>query len=310
LAHHPAKSFGNSGNEKGVLQRILLAVNPDARRGSSTRDEALALLRERGHVVEWIEPLHGEHLSAEIARRRGAIDLVAVGGGDGTLVGAVDGLHRSGVPLLILPLGTTNELARTLGIPLALPDACLLAETGRDRRIDVGRVNGSWYFSEASIGLSTHVARAQTPEVKSRWGMLAIPIATARSLRALQPYDLDIEDEAGAHHRVRTVQLTVANSNRFGGVVENPDASIYDKRLDLFTIRCDSMWDAVGVIAAVARRRFADAPAVGSLRGTRFIVRTSNPRHRERVYADGEPATYTPAEFNVVPDAIAVRVPR
>jgi YegS/Rv2252/BmrU family lipid kinase len=292
-----------------VTQRILLAVNPHARRGATTRDEALALLRERGHAVECIEPRGGSHLSDEIARRAGAIDLVAVGGGDGTLIGAVDGLRRANLPLLILPLGTTNELARTLGIPFPLADACALADTGRDRRIDAGCVNGCWYFSEASIGLSTHVARAQTGEVKSRWGMLAIPIATARSLRALRPYHLDIEDESGARRHVRTVQLTVANSNRFGGVVENPDASIDDKRLDLFTIRWNSVWDALGVVVAVARRRFPDAPAVESQRGTRFVVRASNPRHRHHVFADGEPATTTPAEFTVVPDAIAVRVP-
>jgi YegS/Rv2252/BmrU family lipid kinase len=293
-----------------VSLRILLAVNPHARRGASTRDEALALLRGRGHTVEWIEPRAGAHLSGEITRRAGTIDLVAVGGGDGTLIGAIDGLRQAGVPLLILPLGTINELARTLGIPVSLADACALADDGHDRRIDVGCVNGSWYFSEASIGLSTHVARAQTGEEKSRWGMLAIPIATARSLRALRPYHLEIEDETGARHRVRTVQLTVANSNRFGGIVETPDASIDDGRLDLFTIRWNSTWDAIGVIAAVARRRFPDAPAVEGLRGSRFIVRAANPRHRHHVFADGEPATTTPAEFLVVREAIAVRVPR
>jgi YegS/Rv2252/BmrU family lipid kinase len=292
-----------------VQHRILLAVNPHARRGAATRDEALVLLRERGHAVESIEPRDPAHLSDEIARRAGTIDLVAVGGGDGTLIGAVDGLRRAGLPLLILPLGTTNELARTLAIPLALTEACALADSGRDRRIDVGCVNGHWYFSEASIGLSTHVARAQTGEVKSRWGMLAIPIATARSLRALRPYHLEIEDEGGTRRRVRTVQLTVANSNHFGGVVENPAASIDDGHLDLFTIRWNSTWDAIGVVVAVARRRFPDAPAVDSQRGTRFIVRTTNPRHRHHVFADGEPATTTPAEFTVVPEAIAVRVP-
>jgi len=292
-----------------VSQRILLAINPHARRGASVREEALALLRGRGHTVEWLEPRAGPHLSHEIARRAGTIDLVAVGGGDGTLIGAVDGLRRAGVPLLILPLGTTNELARTLGIPFPLAEACALADSGHERRIDVGCVNGCWYFSEASIGLSTHVARAQTGAVKNRWGMLAIPIATARSLRALRPFHLEIEEAGGVRRRVRTVQLTVANSNHFGGIVENPDASLDDGKLTLFTIRWNSIWDGLGVVAAVAWRHFPDAPAVDSLCGRRFIVRASNPRHRHHVFTDGEPATWTPAEFTVVPEAIAVRVP-
>ena len=246
-------------------------------------------------------------LERAIVRWRGRIDVAAIGGGDGTLISAIGGLRSVGVPLLILPLGTINELARTLGIPFDIGAACALLETGTRHAIDVGRVNGFWFFNEASIGLSTHVAREQTGEVKSRWGMLAIPLATVRAWRSLRPYHLDVELDNGEHTSFRTVQLTVANSYRFGGLVENTTARIDDGTLDLYSIDLQRWWDALEILGAVAVKRFPDAKGVQTLRGRRFVVRG---RHRHHVFADGEPATKTPAEFTVVPQAISVYVPK
>jgi diacylglycerol kinase (ATP) len=64
---------------------------------------------------------------------------------------------------------------------------------GEQQAIDVGCVEGFWFFNEANIGLSTHVAREETGEVKGRWAMLAIPLATVRAWRSLRPYRLDVE---------------------------------------------------------------------------------------------------------------------
>jgi YegS/Rv2252/BmrU family lipid kinase len=245
-------------------------------------------------------------LERAIVAQAGHVDVVAVGGGDGTLISAIGGLRRAAVPLLILPLGTINELARTLAVPFGIESACALLETGRRHAIDVGCVNGFWFFNEASIGLSTHVAREQTGEIKSRWGMLAIPLATLRAWRSLRPYHLDVELESGQHARFRTMQLTVANSYRFGGVVENTAARIDDGTLDLYSIELRNWWEPFEILGAVAAKRFPDARGVQTLRGRRFVIRSRRPHH---VFADGEPATKTPAEFTVVPRAISVYVP-
>src|SRR5476649_2919549 len=216
--------------------RVLLAVNTRARRGRDARTRALAALRSRGHEVLEAPMEPDSDLSATIESFRGQIDVVAVGGGDGTLISAIAGLRATGARLAILPLGTINELARTLAIPFDLAQACALIDDGREHAIDVGYVNDVPFFNEAIIGLSTHVAREQTGEVKSRWGMLAIPLATVRAWRSLRLYHLDVELENGDHVAFRTMQLTVANSYRFGGVVENTEARIDDGMLDLYSI--------------------------------------------------------------------------
>ncbi len=278
-----------------------------ARRGRDARDRAAAELRARGHEVLIADTRKPADLERAIAARRGSFDVAAIGGGDGTLISAIGALRTAHVPLLILPLGTINELARTLAIPTDIGAACGLLDTGEPHAIDVGCVNGFWFFNEASIGLSTHVAREQTGEIKSRWGMLAIPLATMRAWRSLRPYHLDVEFDNGEHRAFRTMQLTVANSYRFGGVVENTRARIDDETLDLYSIDLRHWWDPFEIIGAVALKRFPDARGVQTARGRRFVVRG---RHRHHVFADGEPATQTPAEFTVVPKAVAVYVPK
>ncbi len=287
--------------------RVLLAINLHARRGRDALARAEASLRAAGHSVTVIEPNRDPtRFASDIGQHRGAIDVAAIGGGDGTLISAIAGLRAAGVPLLIIPLGTVNELARTLAIPFDIQAACALLESGVRKPIDVGNVNGRYFFNEASIGLSTHVSLEQTEEVKSRWGMLSIPIATIRSLRSMRPYRLDVETEHGIR-RFRTVQLTVANSYRFGGVVENMEARLDDGLLDLYSIDVRHWWDAFSVIVAVALKRFPQAQCVTELRGSRFIVRS---RHSHRVFADGEHATRTPAVFTVLPAGLDVYVPQ
>src|SRR5262245_42806350 len=103
-----------------VGQRALLLVNRHSRRGKEQAEQAAGLLRGLG--IELLEEPLGkpEELSDVIRRRKGEVDLVIVGGGDGSLNSAADGLVEAQLPVGILPLGTANDLARTLGIPTEL----------------------------------------------------------------------------------------------------------------------------------------------------------------------------------------------
>lgn len=290
-------------------KRVLLAINTRARRGRAARDRAGELLRARGHeVIEARLDGTRDGLSRAIAAQRDAADVVMIGGGDGTLLTAIDGLIAAKLPLAVLPLGTFNELARTLGIPLDLDAATALVDDGVPFALDVGTVNGAHFLNEASIGISTRVTSLQTPDVKRRFGMLAIPLTTLRALRHARPMHLEIELEDGTTRRLRAVQLTVANSYRFGGVVENPEASLEDGRLWLYSIDAKNVWQIVRVLAAVAVRRFAQTPEVVALRGRRFVVRSVH-GHGHHVAADSERITRLPAEFGIVNRALTVLVP-
>jgi YegS/Rv2252/BmrU family lipid kinase len=289
-------------------RRVLLAVNERARRGRNAREGVARALRARGHeVVEVALSGRAAALSEAIRAHGRDVHAVVVGGGDGTLVAALDGLIAARVPLVILPLGTFNELARTLSVPSDPEAVAALVDEGVPLPIDVGCVNGRHYLNEASVGFSTRVARLQTGAVKSRLGMFAIPFTTLRALRWMRPMRLEIVADDGSRREVRAVQLTVTNNYRFGGVVENPWGSLADGMLWLYSIDVRGIWDALRILLAIVLRRFPMAKIV-AVRGRRFVVRSVHGR-RHRVLADSEHVANLPAEFSIVPCGLTVMVP-
>ena len=291
----------------GARKRVFLAVNTRARHGVGAALRVVEILERRGHEVLCVPTAGPESLVRALKEHVGKMDVAMIGGGDGTLISAIDGLRAAEVPLAILPLGTINELSRTLGIPFDLEGACALVDDGVVRKIDVGSVNGKYYVNEASVGLSTHIARQQTGPLKKRFGMFTVPITTLRAFPHVRPYHLEVELEDGTVRTFKTVQLTVANSYRFGGLVENDNASIEDGVMELYSIDVADWRGGLKVALAVALHKFTEIDEVQVLRGKSFIVRGRKAHH---VFADGEPATRLPAEFKTLPSALAVLVPK
>lgn len=273
----------------------LLSINEHARRGR----ELGPLVRETLHA-RGIEFVEGATPDDAIQ----SVDCIIAAGGDGTLVRAVATAVARGIPLGIIPLGTFNELARTLGVPLDVVGAVDVIAGGVQRTIDVARVNGHYFVNEASIGVSSRIAWLQTPEVKQRFGFLGVIGTALQAYRHARPIHCEVRYD-GATAAFRTVQLTIANSNRFGGFVSVQDAAIDDGWLDLYSIDIDGPLSAIQVTRALLAGRREPGPGLRTLRSRSFEVCT---RHRHRIAADGEPAGTTPALFEVLPQALRVYV--
>jgi diacylglycerol kinase (ATP) len=168
-------------------RRALLIVNANSRSGAAQLRSAVERLEAHG-----IEPVHREcgsrdELSPLIVEHGRDVDFVAVGGGDGTLNAAALGVIERGLPLGVIPMGTANDLARTLGIPTDLDEAARIIAEGRTRRIDLGLVNGEPFFNVASIGLSAELAQELTREIKRRYGRLGYGIVALKVLLRAPP---------------------------------------------------------------------------------------------------------------------------
>lgn len=275
--------------------RALLLLNPESRRG---REMAPALREDlRRYGIETI---------GAAAREIASVDCVISAGGDGTLTRAMARAIELNVPIGLVPLGTFNDLARTLNVPLDVEAACATIGAGHTRTIDVARVNGVYYASEASIGVSSRIARLQTPGDKRRFGTLAVIATALQAFRYARPMHAAVSFD-GKIETFKTVQLTVANSHRFGGVFNVADAAIDDGWLDLYSVEIDNAREAVSVARAVLSGQRHDAPGLRTYRSTKFHVHT---RHRHHISADGEPAGKTPATFEVLPKALRVYVPQ
>lgn len=273
-----------------------LVLNEHSRRGRELADDVRACLRARGvEIIEGAFP-------AEVAPQ---LDCIIAAGGDGTIARLVPAAVAHGVPLGIIPLGTFNELARTLGIPFDAAGACEVIVGKHERAIDVGRVNKAYFVNEASIGVSSRIARMQTIEIKQRYGILGVIGTAVQAYRHARPIHAEVHYD-GKVESLRTIQLTVANSNRFGGVFNVTDASIEDGWLDLFSVEIEHFAQAFGIVRAILAGRRDSISGLRTLRATSFDVRT---RHAHRITADGESAGVTPATFSILPKALRVMVP-
>ncbi|HEY9804075.1 MAG TPA: lipid kinase [Leptolyngbyaceae cyanobacterium] len=286
--------------------RALLLVNHHARQGQARLSQAINYLKELDFQLIEESTEHPKQLYELIHQYKDKVDLVIVGGGDGTLNAVVDALVETQLPLGILPLGTANDLARTLGISNSLPEACKTIAQGELRRIDLGWVNGKHFFNVASLGLSVKITRRLTKEFKRRWGVLAYAVTALQVIWKSRPFTAEIRTKDRVF-RAKTVQIAVGNGRYYGGgMAIVPDARIDDQRLDLYSLEISHWWEIIPLLPAMRNGRHIHRQNVRALNGREFEIYTRRPR---AINTDGEITTYTPARFCVIPKALAVLVP-
>jgi diacylglycerol kinase (ATP) len=289
-----------------MSQRALLLVNSQSRQGQKRLPEVISCLVQQGFEIIAASTKKPEDFSEVIRRYQHQVDLVIIGGGDGSLNAAVDTLIETNLPLGILPLGTANDLARTLGIPNSLPEASKVIAQGELRRIDLGWVNGKHFFNVASLGLSVKITQRLTKEVKRRWGVFAYAFTALQVIFESRPFSAEIRLN-NKSIRVKTVQIAVGNGRYYGGgMAVAPDATIDDQRLDLYSLEIKHWWEIILLLPAMRQGRHIHQSNVRALHGQEIEVYTRKPRP---INTDGEITTYTPAHFRVIPQALAVFVP-
>ena len=302
--HPPRRSVRYQPSD---TRRALLVINPRSNRGGAALDPVLERLQRKGVGILRADTASREDARRQILSHADEVDLVIVGGGDGALNAAAPALLETGLPLGVLPLGTANDLARTLAIPTDLTAAADVIAAGRLRRIDLGMANGEAFFNVASLGLSTELAQALGPSAKQRLGRFSYMAAAVLTLLRARPFRALIRSEDEAV-RVKTYQIAVGSGRYYGGGVPVvSDAKIDDGHLDLYSLEVGDAWK-LALMAPWFRRGVHGAwREVRADRGQAFEVRTARPRP---VNLDGELVTYTPVSFRVLRDAVQVYAPQ
>ncbi len=291
---------------KKVKKRALLLVNPKARRGGEAIDTVVGRLH-RGGLDVTIEPFEAlPEIARDIVRMRESADLIILCGGDGTIASGALAVEECGLPLGIMPMGTANDLARTLGIPMDLNKAADVILAGKTRKIDLGSVNGYAFFNVASIGLSADLATGLDPTLKKRFGRFGYALAAAKVLLKARPFSATIR-ESGRVTTVKTFQIAVGNGRHYGGgnVIEE-SAEIDDGHLDLYSLEMNRVWKLAGMLRSFRSGTHGAWKEVRTARSVEFEIETKRPMP---VNADGEIVTSTPARFTVHPKAITVIAP-
>ncbi|WP_274426365.1 lipid kinase [Chelativorans sp. YIM 93263] len=289
-----------------VTKRALLLVNSKARRGQESMEPVIDRLRSGGLAVS-VEPFEAlPEIARDIVRLRNTADMVIVCGGDGSVSSAAVAAMESGLPMGIMPMGTANDLARTLNIPLDLCEAADVVVKGKRRVVDIGTVNGHAFFNVASIGISTKLAQGLNPEMKRRFGRLGYAMAAMKVLAKATRFRARIIEKGNAID-VLTYQIAVGNGRHYGGgnVVEE-SASIDDGHLDLYSLETANVWKLALMLHSFRTGRHGAWQEVRTAKCVEFDIETRKPMP---VNTDGEIVTSTPAHFKVHPKAISIFAP-
>ena len=174
------------------IQSAALIVNTRSRRGKALFAQACGLLQALPYPVD-THPVDDPAklcavLDAALAK---APDLVIIGGGDGTVSGLVDQLVGKDVVLGVLPFGTANSFARTLGIPLDLPGAIEVLRIGAPRRIDLGMIGDDYFCNCATLGIAPQIAERVPHGLKKVAGRLGYLSWAAWEFLRFKPFTLD-----------------------------------------------------------------------------------------------------------------------
>lgn len=302
-------------SEPPAPRKIAIILNPNAGRGDGAkrRPELEALLKQAASALpnppEWevllTEKPGGGVERAEQAIERGA-DLVVAAGGDGTLHEVLNAVFGKPVRMGLIPVGTGNDSARTLGMGTDLALSIQTILTGRVQKIDVGRTQGRYFINVAGCGFDAVVADRVNRGVKFLHGTAAYIAGMLLSIGKMRPVPmrLTLDDDA---QEIRAILCSIANTRSYGGGMWiAPDAQVDDGLFDVCIVGDTSVLEFFEAFPRVYKGTHVTHPKVKIVRAKRVRVETEKPLP---VLVDGEVIGTTPAEFVMHPQSIEFMVP-
>ena len=257
---------------------------------------AFRTTRKRGDAEKW-----ARHARESKTR------FVVVAGGDGTLNEVVNGLGPPSRRMCIglVPLGTGNDFARTMGLPLSIEENLEILRFGKRTRIDVVRVKSdiSRYFINVSAGgFSGIVGKKMTPRIKRTWGPLAYVRGAAAALLKLRAYKTDIVLDDRERFSAELYNVVIANG-RFvaGGLPIAPTADPTDGKLEVVLIPKLGAAEMGLLAAQIVLGKHLSSSATIFRQAKKIVVRS-----RSGMYfnVDGELVGNAPAVFQIMPHAL------
>jgi len=245
-------------------------------------DYSLAISEAPRHVIQL----------AEEATREGYSPIIAAGG-DGTIGEVVNGMVKAAGnekdpigPLGILPLGSANDLATSLGIPLDLLSSVNVLRNGFTRRMDIGKVNDYYFVNNSAMGLEPYITLIQQ-KIKGIKGITRYLVAALRGILDNPHWDVKLEWDDGRYEGPACL-VTVGNGPRTGGFYMIPQADFFDHTLGFVHAFRSSKWELLKMLPKTlkpGRGSYIYEPGVfaGQMTWLNVHVESPSPAH-----VDGE----------------------
>jgi diacylglycerol kinase (ATP) len=290
--------------------RTCIIVNPNA--GSVEELEALEAQLDRlpdSEVLRTEAAGDAERLAREAVL--GGADLVVAAGGDGTLNEVVNGLSDDfgKARLGLLPLGTGNDFARSIGVPDDIEGALAILESGAARAVDVARATIGEIcrcFLNMSVGGFSGEVSERASEAKDRWGPLAYMRGAIGALPELKGFLTTITLNGAETLRLETFNIVAANGRYVAsGIPAAPKAALDDGLLDVVISPMTTIPQLAVLIPQVLLGRHLESDLLLFRRATRLEIECDPPM---AFNVDGELIGEGTARFEILPRALQVIV--
>ncbi|WP_226585365.1 diacylglycerol/lipid kinase family protein [Halobacillus litoralis] len=292
------------------MKKAMLIVNP-----SSGKEEAL------DHVDDIQKILEDKDYQVEVAQTekeldatkycqdacKNEMDLVVSMGGDGTLHETINGMvdqeHR---PLLgIVPLGTVNDFARALDIPLDIKKAIGVLRSDRSKKVDIGRFNDDYFVNIVAAGALAEATYEVSPEQKTRYGPLAYMMEGVKTLSSESSYPMKIEYD-GKQWEGESFLFLAALTNSTGGFEKlSPEAKVNDGLIHCYVLPKMNLVRLGSVVTSILRGELKNEGNVEYF--TAQNIRISSEEDLV-TNVDGEEGDPLPVELKILPSHIEVIV--
>lgn len=283
-----------------------MIINAKSRKGQALFKQARDIVRDfpfpvECHAIEDPEKLD-ETVLAALAKKP---DILILGGGDGTISGLVDHLVHCDAALGVLPLGTANSFARTLGIPLDLPGALDVIRQGNLKRIDLGMIDKDYYANCAAIGISPQIAETVPHHLKKYLGRIGYLGWAAWQYVKFRPFTLIVDDGSDVT-RMRVVEVRISNGGYHGGTELVEEAEVDSGEIIVQAVRGGVKRNLIWSWFASATKLEARHATLMHFAGKELKVDTIP---RLPISIDGEVLAHTPVIAKVAAGVIEVAVP-
>jgi len=234
-------------------------------------------------------------------------DILILGGGDGTISSLVDHIVGSDIPLGLLPLGTANSFARTLGIPFDLDEAINIIAAGHRRRIDLGMIDDDYFANSAAIGMSPLIAKTIPHQLKRFGGRAGYALWAAVQSARFEPFRVTVTVDGGARAILSALEVRIANGRYHGGTRVVEQAKVDSGEIVVQVVEGETHGRlALNWLATLAGSDLRHQ-LTREFRGRAIRIETNPPLP---ISIDGEVLARTPVTAKVAPHAIEVFAPR
>lgn len=292
-----------------ATREAMVVINLRSRSGQDIAQSAQKELERQGVRVRGSRLARSgpELLTAVRGAIESGVGTLVIGGGDGTISTVVDLLaNRPHLTLGLLPVGTGNEVARVLGIPLGLTGACRVIARGRATTIDLAEARGNYFVHTALIGYPAHANHIIPPWLKRRLGKAAYLYAFLASIFGARPFHATVT--AGSSRWEVDTKLVIVGNGRFHTPcrILLPPSDWGGESLVVYAPR-DTRWStALKLVVGLWITRRPQRELLLSAAAEDVTVTAEPP---QPIDLDGEMARPTPAGFRLARAALRMLVP-